>query len=563
MSVSFRITSLLIVSLFALALILGGLTDYFINENSSYFSKTYEENLTEAKKQELKSEMTIVKKMIEKSYQNLKQEGFSDEDIKESIFYQLKDLRFFEDSSGYVFIFDLNGKSLLHPENPSLHGVNMIEAKDSNNLYFIKELIQSAKSGGGHVLYHFPKTKGGEPLPKISYSLLFEPYGWMMGTGVYIDNIDKEKELINLAINSSTKKNLTLFGAISFFIVLLTLIISFLIVKLKITNPLNSLILRAENLSSKDGDLTQRLEVIGKDELAKTSSAINNFIEKVHSVISEVKALSSENSTVSHELSSSSLESGKRAENTTEIVLVSTKKAHLIQEKMSGSIKEALEGKEDLQKANELISIANDSISNLAKEIENSAAIESNLALEIEELNKEAQQAREILEMIEDIADQTNLLALNAAIEAARAGEHGRGFAVVADEVRNLAERTQRSLTEINATINVIVQSISSSSEQMSSNSKRINEINSVALGVKSQILQMSQSVKNAVLLSDKTMDSYAKNGKEIEQMIKSISQINTLSTENARSAQEIASASEHLSNMTELLNEKLAEFKT
>ncbi|MDY0237809.1 MAG: methyl-accepting chemotaxis protein, partial [Campylobacterales bacterium] len=71
------------------------------------------------------------------------------------------------------------------------------------------------------------------------------------------------------------------------------------------------------------------------------------------------------------------------------------------------------------------------------------------------------------------------------------------------------------------------------------------------------------QSVKNAVLLSDKTMDSYAKNGKEIEQMIKSISQINTLSTENARSAQEIASASEHLSNMTELLNEKLAEFKT
>ena len=139
----------------------------------------------------------------------------------------------------------------------------------------------------------------------------------------------------------------------------------------------------------------------------------------------------------------------------------------------------------------------------------------------------------------------------------------GEALPVVADEVRQLAERTQKSLTEINATINVIVQAINDSSEQMGINSKQIQELTHVASDVEKTINDMSATMNNAIAMSDKTMQDYIATGKNVNEIMDGISEINQISSENARSVEEIASAAEHLNKMTDALNTKLSVFRT
>ena len=399
------------------------------------------------------------------------------------------------------------------------------------------------------------KTKEGVKLINVDgveRVVAFEPFdklNWIvLGSAVTDDFLTPQKVV---------SKN---FIIASIIVTLLLIIVSIFLLKKLVANPIDRL---GANLNAITSDFTLKIPIYGKDEIAKISNDINNFIERIRVLISDTKNLSSENSSVANELSSTSLQTGKRVEESTQIVEETNQRCKSMQESMKESLSIAQAGKDDLQKASTHIKTATEAIRALSSQIIDSANVENQMAGKIEQLSRDAEQVKSVLVVINDIADQTNLLALNAAIEAARAGEHGRGFAVVADEVRQLAERTQKSLTEINATINVIVQAINDSSEQMGINSKQIQELTHVASDVEKTINNMSETMNNAIAMSDKTMQDYIATGKNVNEIMDGISEINQISSENARSVEEIASAAEHLNKMTDALNTKLSVFRT
>ena len=435
---------------------------------------------------------------------------------------------------GYFSIFNTKtNKFEIHPTQAGKELSSDVKAA-MEKIAKQKEGVEFANTGGVERVVAF------EPFDKLNWIVL--------GSAVTDDFLTPQKVV---------SKN---FIIASIIVTLLLIIVSIFLLKKLVANPIDRL---GANLNAITSDFTLKIPIYGKDEIAKISNDINNFIERIRVLISDTKNLSSENSSVANELSSTSLQTGKRVEESTQIVEETNQRCKSMQESMKESLSVAQAGKDDLQKASTHIKTATEAIRALSSQIIDSANVENQMAGKIEQLSRDAEQVKSVLVVINDIADQTNLLALNAAIEAARAGEHGRGFAVVADEVRQLAERTQKSLTEINATINVIVQAINDSSEQMGINSKQIQELTHVASDVEKTINDMSETMNNAIAMSDKTMQDYIATGKNVNEIMDGISEINQISSENARSVEEIASAAEHLNKMTDALNTKLSVFRT
>lgn len=345
-------------------------------------------------------------------------------------------------------------------------------------------------------------------------------------------------------------------------ILIVSVLFMFFVVS-RLLKPLVEVEVHAKELATGEGNLTKHLPVINNDEISKASEQINLFIEKVRNILLSLKRSGSEVGAVAHELSTTALNVGNAIEKTAISATGAVDQVSAVQKTLKTAVKDAEINEVSIGLCTTNLGTITIDMINSVKQIEVNEEKALQIATKIQSLSQETEQIKQVLVVISDIADQTNLLALNAAIEAARAGEHGRGFAVVADEVRKLAERTQSSLTEISATINVLIQGIVDSSDQIQISAKATSEVTQntqkLLLLVKATQLEMDKtSVSNKQGLVD-----FKKTETVLDGAFTQISNINMLSANNARSIEEIAAAAEHLNTLTEHLNLELSKFRT
>ena len=344
-------------------------------------------------------------------------------------------------------------------------------------------------------------------------------------------------------------------GMVFFFIFTRVMVVS-------MTNSIDALSTITLDLAQGSGDLTKRIQINSKDEIADLSENINKFIAKIHTTVVTSTQTSTQSAQMAHQFSSISNEVNKRMAEERDFVKQTKDLSDAMKTTLEQNTLNATQTSQNILNASQTLNTTAQEIKSLVANIQQASEVESHTSERLQQLSTDANQVKNVLTVISDIADQTNLLALNAAIEAARAGEHGRGFAVVADEVRNLAERTQRSLTEINATINVIVQNIMDASGQMSENYKFIEQMATNSEEVEAKISKTEAVIKeasDASLLASEVSQDLSKN---TSIMMKNIGQIYESSMQNSSDVQNLNASSQELLNLSNTLASKLALFK-
>ncbi|MCB9497816.1 MAG: methyl-accepting chemotaxis protein [Fibrobacteria bacterium] len=453
-------------------------------------------------------------------------------------------------TSGYFFAYDYQGICRILPTKKEWVGTDKSGTVDVNGRKLVLALIDAARRGGDTVHYVFDKPGSPVPQPKLGYGAGFEPWGWMVGTGIYIDDIEEAVSTRQRELSGDLASGLTrVVLATSCILLLLLGIVSFLVgLALR---PLAKLGTSLDEVARGGGDLRKRIVVERLDEVGRTAGSFNRFVETLQGMILQIRDRSG------------SLEAS------VERVRTASKLAHdgtlSIESSARTMSKAGEESAQDIHRISEATQVVSQSVASVAASLEEMNASlgevsrtcqeelvvsrKANRLVEVagtrmDSLSQAAQAIGSVLETIQEIAEQTKLLALNATIEAARAGEAGKGFSVVASEEKELARQTGTATEDIRAK----VEDIQSQSKEAA---RAILDVSSEFRNVES----LSQGIGGAVEQQTATVADISRNVASVEAEASSIARVVAGSAKNlesvSRGAQEIHHSLEKLTSQT------------
>lgn len=545
---------LLLLAILPLALLLIS----FITSSFYLEKQNQQENFNLFKTKLLADKETLLKTEIEigsKIVQYQLNQG-SEQDAKNA----LRNLTFGDD--GYFFIYNTQGVSIFHALlGDAIEGQNQIGMTDPNGKKIIVGLLEQARKGGGSFIYDFKKPNTTGLVEKIGYAAMIPGTDWMIGTGAYMDDIEVELVKYQETMQEHLSgKMITLF-LISLFLLVLT-ITGVLYAANNMIKPIQRMVQSLDDIAKGEGDLTRRLIIDTQDEIGKLGESFNLFVSKLHGIISGVVDVTSDVKTASSDINTQtrSIEDklSKHNHETDLVVTAITEMSATSHEVAQNTTQVAVSTQaatQEVANAQQCVDISLSEVSNLMGEINQAAE-------KVNSLSEQSKRINSVLSVIGGIAEQTNLLALNAAIEAARAGEQGRGFAVVADEVRSLASRTQESTLEINEMLSELHNLVSAAVTAMQASQESCNRSVDSSRAISESLGAVTTSVTTINDMSTQIATAATEQSSVTEEINRNVFAIQEIVNELNDSSKATLSVSEHLAGRGVNLGDLVGQFK-